>query len=129
MLTIFTKEMIKRYEFDFGSIQIFTEYIIFEANEETNVDHKHFEELEKIASIHFKHLPFGLIGNRKNRNSINPAIYLRINEIPNLVAIAIVSYSSITDFSLTIEKNLVKNIPFKVFGNLEDAVDWIKFES
>jgi len=127
-----TEKPIKHYSLEFAGVDIFEKYMHV-TPKEVNMDVPKMEALLNIANEHFSS-SFGYIGDRKNNNSIDPvsAAFL-IEKAVNLKAIAIVTYSTITEKMVEIEKNFISNIPglniqvpIEMFEDLDSAVKWIE---
>ena len=123
---------IKYYSLEFADVDIFEKYMHV-TPKEVNMDVSKMEALLNIANENFSS-SFGYIGDRKNKNSIEPvsAAFL-IEKAVNLKAIAVVTYSTITEKMVEIEKNFGLNIPglniqvpIETFEDLDSAVKWIE---
>lgn len=69
---------------------------------------------------------FGFIFNRKADYSIDPVpVYQMLNGLGRVKAIAIVYHRNMTRGMLPLEKDLF-NGPLEGFGNVDDAVSWMK---
>ena len=123
---------IKYYSLEFADVDIFEKYMHV-TPKEVNMDVSKMEALLNIANENFSS-SFGYIGDRKNKNSIEPvsAAFL-IEKAVNLKAIAVVTYSTISEKMVEIEKSFISNIPglniqvpIETFEDLDSAVKWIE---
>lgn len=116
---------IKKYTLQIGEVEIYQNYIKAEINEGVtmNIDTAH--EVILIAQKHFPTQPFAYITIRKNSYAVDPMVYLKVFEIENLKAIAIVSDKFIDNHNVKIEKHFF-NKPMQIFKTTSEAVSWTK---
>lgn len=117
--------MIKTLHFEFGEIRIFPNYVVVVMKEGINVIPEYNEELVAISEEYYKGRPFGYITYRRNSYSVDPMIYLKTSEIKNLSAFAVVCKDELNKGNLEMEKMFLRK-PFKQFGDLDDAKNWVK---
>ena len=117
--------MIKRLDLDIGTLELYEFYAVGSVNEALNFDIRERSVFLDACLEHFGNKPFGYISLRKNPYSINPLVYLDLNTVENLKAVAIVPYSVLGDRSAEIEQKLFKK-PFGIFANQMEAVLWIQ---
>lgn len=114
---------------DFGTVTFLDNIQIAELNEGILFDIPHNRELLSLARERFDNKPYGYISNRVNSYSVNPMIHLESANVPNLVAIAIVSDNEVVKQNSIIEKQFFRNSSsFEVFKSLEEAVNWMKYQ-
>jgi hypothetical protein len=92
-------------------------------NEGITVDPDLNSILENLASDHFKNNKFVYITHRINSYSVDPNIYFKTSQIPNLVGFAVVLGNKIRLDNMAIEKMFLSK-PFKSFKSLNKAIEW-----
>ncbi len=115
----------KRIDLSFAEVELYPDYVISSIKPGVFFDFKHLEELSTVFKSHFKSRPFISVADRKFEYSINPSCLLESDFIPNLLGIAVVCHTPAAYTAAKFEKQFYDN-PFKVFHNLENALDWGK---
>ncbi len=115
----------KIMETDIGMVYFYNTIVVFEANEGVTLSYKTgFSILVKcLALIGTK--PCVYISNRVNSYSIKPMDYKYLNKVPTLKCCGIVTYSEVGHSNAELESKFCKK-PFRIFGNLTEAVLWGK---
>ena len=116
---------IKKYTLGIGKIKIYEDYMVAQLNEGITLNIETVQEIILIAQKHFPKKPFAYITIRKHSYAVDPMMYLKVFEIENLKAIAIVSNKFIDSHNVKIEKHFF-NKPMNIFKTLPDAVSWTK---
>ncbi|AXG71989.1 hypothetical protein KORDIASMS9_04250 [Kordia sp. SMS9] len=116
---------IKKYTLQIGKVEIYENYMVAQLNEGITLNLETVAEIILIANKHFPTEPFAYITIRKNSYAVDPMLYLKVFEIENLKAIAIVSSKFIDNHNVKIEKHFF-NKPMRVFKTLEEAITWSK---
>jgi hypothetical protein len=114
---------IKKYILPVGKVEIYDAYMKAEINEGVTMNQEAAKELMVIAKKHFPSKPFAYITVRKNSYAVDPMIYLKVFEIENLKAIAIVSGKFIDNHNVKIEKHFF-NKPMQIFKTQTEAISW-----
>ena len=109
--------------FDFCNLSLYDNYVIVVMNEGVTVTPEHNNILVGIANKHYKNQPFVYITHRINSYAVDPQIYSQTSKIENLKGFAVVSKDYKAKVNAEIEKLFFKK-PFKIFSNLEDAIEW-----
>lgn len=117
------KSYIKKYTLQVGEIEVYDTYIKAEINEGVTMNLETASELILISHKHFPTKPFVYITVRKNSYSVDPMVYLKVFEIENLKAIAIVSEKFIDNHNVKIEKHFF-NKPMQIFKTKQEAIAW-----
>lgn len=99
--------------------------MVAQLNEGITLNIETVQEIILIAKKHFPTQPFAYITIRKNSYAVDPMLYLKVFEIENLKAIAIVSSKFIDNHNVKIEKHFF-NKPMNIFKTLPEAVAWVK---
>ncbi|EDP95252.1 STAS/SEC14 domain-containing protein [Kordia algicida OT-1] len=120
-----THSYIKKYTLQIGEVEIYEEYMLAQLNEGITLNLETANELMKIAKKHFPREPFAYITIRRNSYAVDPMMYLKVFEIENLKAIAIVSDKFIDNHNIKIEKHFF-NKPMSIFKTLTEAITWAK---
>ncbi|QHI35982.1 hypothetical protein IMCC3317_13330 [Kordia antarctica] len=120
-----TNSYLKRYILQIGEIEIYDDYMLAQLNEGITIDVDTVREIQSIGGKHFPTEPFAYITVRKNSYAVDPTIYLKVFEVENLKAIAIVSEKFIDVHNIKIEQHFF-NKPMNIFKTLPEAVTWVK---
>ncbi|WP_298419649.1 STAS/SEC14 domain-containing protein [uncultured Kordia sp.] len=116
---------IQKYILSIGKIKIYEDYMVAQLNEGITLNVESVHEIILIAQKHFLEKSFAYITIRKNSYAVDPMMYLKVFEIENLKAIAIVSNKFIDNHNVKIEKHFF-NKPMNIFKTLPEAVTWVK---
>lgn len=116
---------LKKYVLSIGEVVIYEDYMLAQLNEGITLNIETVQEIVMIAKKHFPEKPFAYITVRKNSYAVDPMLYLKVFEIENLKAIAIVSKKYIDNHNVKIEKHFF-NKPMNIFKTLPEAIDWAK---
>ena len=118
----------KTHILPFGKYTAYENYIIGEPNEFVNMGIE--EACVVVDQIAYKYKGnWGYIGNRVNRNSVDPMVYLFAKrEYPNFYAMAVVTYSQHAEEFVFIEKSVADfvNLNFESFRKLNASIAWMK---
>ncbi|PTX62723.1 hypothetical protein C8N46_102120 [Kordia periserrulae] len=114
---------VKKYTLPVGEVEIYDAYLKAEINEGVTMNHETASELIVIARKHFPTKSFAYITVRKNSYAVDPMVYLKVFEIENLKAIAIVSDKFIDNHNVKIEKHFF-NKPMHIFKTQTEAIAW-----
>ena len=109
----------------FGNFTIHDRYMVGEFAEGVNFELPMLDTLSSIAQEHFT-APFGYIANRIHSYSIDPRIYKRLDQVPLLRAMAIVTYRTATWQALQVERGFMPKMPVGIFFDLTAALNWIE---
>lgn len=118
-----TNSYIKKYTLQIGKVEVYKTYLIAQLNEGITLNLESVGELLLISNKHFPKDPFAYITIRKNSYAVDPMMYLKIFEIENLKAIAIVSDKFLDNHNIKIEKHFF-NKPMNIFKTLPEAITW-----
>ena len=116
--------MRKRILFEFGTIDIYSEYIVAIMNEGITVKPEYNDELISTAEKYFAGRYFGYITYRKYSYSVDPQIYTETSKIENLAAFAVVADNIDALKNIDVEKIFLKK-PMQAFHSLDAAKSWI----
>ncbi|WP_370101729.1 hypothetical protein, partial [Xanthomarina gelatinilytica] len=92
-------------------------------NEGVTVNPEINSVLEELAVNHFQDKKFVYITHRVNSYSVDPNIYFKTSQIPNLVGFAVVLGRKIRLDNIALEKMFFSK-PFKSFKSLNKAIEW-----
>ncbi|MEL6810605.1 MAG: hypothetical protein AAFP76_04670 [Bacteroidota bacterium] len=120
-----TPHLRKKLPLDFGTVDIYNDYVIATFNEGLLFDHSHMEKLYEIFHLYFPDRPFGYISNRQFEYAIDPTCYLKENDAPWLAAYAALCYTERSYKSALFERKFYKHRPYKPFYTLETCLEWI----
>lgn len=114
-----------------GELYFFEQYVVAEFNEGVNIDFESFNEARILISKFYGNRSIGFIANRVHSYSIvlteAPKFYKTFS---NVIAYAIVNYSSLSEQIVEIENQLIKNQSLaldnrKQFRDLDAAITWV----
>ncbi len=110
----------------FGTVKIFDSIIELEFKEGIIFKTEDLLAVFDICDSYFPNKKFFLLSNRTKDFSVNltPSLYKSFHE--NLMASAAVCYNDISFRNAKFEKEFFKKIPFEVFRDYEEAVNWLK---
>ncbi|MBC8754697.1 STAS/SEC14 domain-containing protein [Kordia sp. YSTF-M3] len=114
---------IKKYTLQIGEVAVYENYMIAQLNEGITLNLDSIIEILHIKNEHFSKKPFAYITIRKNSYAVDPTMYLKVLEIENLKAIAIVSDKYIDSHNIKIEKHFFVK-PMNIFKTLPEAITW-----
>ncbi len=116
--------MITKITYDFGTVEVYDNYVILVMNEGITVKPEYNDILIEIAEKYFHNKSFGYITHRINSYSVDPRIYFETSKIENLVAFAVVSAEDIKASTVEVEKIFLKK-PFQHFKTINEATNWV----
>ena len=107
----------------FGTVSMHDNYMVAVMNEGITVSPEINSVLEELAVNHFQDKKFVYITHRVNSYSVDPNIYFKTSQIPNLVGFAVVLGRKIRLDNIALEKMFFSK-PFKSFKSLNKAIEW-----
>ena len=107
----------------FGTVSMHDNYMVAVMNEGITVSPELNSVLEDLAANHYQDKKFVYITHRINSYSVDPNIYFKTSQIPNLVGFAVVLGRKIRLDNLALEKMFFSK-PFKSFKSLNKAIEW-----
>ena len=113
----------KTLKYPFGKVTIYDNYLISIMNEGITVTPNLNTVLVNIADTYYKNKNFVYITHRINSYAVNPHVYFKTSQIPNLMGFAVVSGKRIVIDNTDLESVFLSK-PFKSFTKMEDAIDW-----
>ncbi len=117
--------IIKYLEFDDTEVFIFDEFIINQIKEGVSIGPHHNDLLNDIVQEFFSGRNMVYISNRAHSYAVNPLIYSATEQIPNLIAIAVITNKMAMRKSAEYERNFYDK-PYKIFEGLKDAIVWVE---
>jgi hypothetical protein len=120
--------MIDKIELDFGVIYLYDKILVSELNEGVLLDVENNKKILQIGHEAFPGEAFGYISNRIHSYAVNPLVYRKAADDPQLKAIAVVTTSELSRNNAILEQNFYadKNY-FQIFNDLKPALNWIRF--
>ncbi|MFV0564509.1 MAG: hypothetical protein ACK5NB_01615 [Flavobacteriaceae bacterium] len=115
--------IIKYYDCIDFEIFIFDNYVINQIKEGIDIQPEHNNALNLIIEENFNGKSLVYISNRVNSYSVNPLIYPKMKDIPNLLAIAIVLKNDAMKKNAEFERRFF-NKPYEIFNSLTQAIIW-----
>lgn len=109
--------------YSFGKVTIYDNYLIAVMNEGITVTPDLNDVLATIADTYYKNKSFVYITHRVHSYAVDPSIYFKTSQIPNLVGFAVVSGQKIVIDNTDLESSFLSK-PFKSFTIMEDAITW-----
>ncbi|MHA7059387.1 hypothetical protein ACWGOQ_0019325 [Aquimarina sp. M1] len=115
--------MIRFYDLDFCKLEIYPNYMMAIMKEGIVVSVENNATLIKIAEKHFKKAPFVYITHRIHSYAVDPMVYIKTAEIPNLLGFVVVSKDPKQETQTIYEKSFFKK-EFRRFDDMESALNW-----
>ncbi|GAA4277954.1 SpoIIAA family protein [Aquimarina mytili] len=115
--------MIKFYNLDFCTAELYNDYAIVVMKQGVTVSPKYIGTFLKIVNKHYKNKPFVYISHRINSYSVNPATHLQSSKVPSLIGVAVVSDDPLQKIQTKVEKPFFEK-EFKHFNTIEEALKW-----
>lgn len=112
-------------KYDFCTMHIYDHHMVVEINEGVHLTPEHNQILLNVSDTYYRNKPFVYLTHRINSYSVDPAIYVETSKIENLVGFAVISSDFKKKSNAQIEK-LFFNKTFKIFDQLNEAIDWAK---
>ncbi len=119
------EEILRTIELEFTILEFHKNFVISRVREGVVFSKKQVQDLVEVCSDFYKRKKFVYISKRVNSYNVDPTIYLNIENVKNLAGIAIVSTKASSISMANFEKTFSK-LPFAVFIEMEDALDWVK---
>lgn len=116
--------MSKKIDLSFGSFVLHDNFTIGIINDGEDLKKEENLSIINLCTNHYQSRHFGYISHRKNSYSVDPTVYKRTAELPNLVAIALVLSEPAQKLSASIEK-IFFDKPFEYFDSIEEAKKWM----
>lgn len=106
----------------------YDKYVISVINEGLDLNDDLVEKIIKLMHEQYGYYkPFGYITHRIHSYSINPLVYIKVSEVPNLVCFAVVSNKMFDTFNINIEKVFNKK-PHELFMTIQEAINWVNLK-
>jgi len=115
--------IIKYYNLKNAEVFIFDHYVINQIREGVIIATPNDKELNEIIQEHFSGRDLVYVSNRIKSYAVDPLIYKKVEDIPNLLAIAIVPKTEIMRKNAEYEREFYHK-PYGIFDSLRDAVLW-----
>jgi len=115
--------ILRTIELEFTILEFHKNFVVSRVRENVVLSKKQVFDLIDACSGHYEHKNFVYISKRVHNYNVDPTVYLNLDKVENLAGIAIVSDKTSAINMAQFEKTFSK-IPFEIFIELEDAVDW-----
>ncbi|MBT8257247.1 MAG: hypothetical protein KJO49_02165 [Bacteroidia bacterium] len=109
----------------FGDVQIHNDYMIVIMRSGVHVTPEYNNVLLELVDQYYKVKPFVYLTYRKNRYTVDPAIYFETSKIKNLAGFGVIAEAPLSGANAAVEK-LFLNKPFEIFNEPEAAKTWAK---
>lgn len=119
------EDVLKTIELEFTILEFHSNYVVSRVRENVVFSVKQVRDLVEVCADFYKRKKFVYISKRVNNYNVDPTIYLNISDVKNLAGIAIVS-SNTSAIKMANFEQTFSRVPFAVFMEMEDALDWIK---
>ncbi|WP_053992982.1 hypothetical protein [Mangrovimonas sp. TPBH4] len=121
----FAKNVEATYCIEIGDFHFFSNYVVAEFRQGTNVAFKDFEEIFDLCDEIFGDQPYGFISNRVHSFSVDLVDALEnSSKVSHIKAYAVVTYNHNTKRMLAIEEHYF-SFKRKRFNTLADATEWV----
>ncbi len=105
--------------------------VIIEINEGVEVDTDMAQELVDLSDSVLAGAPFALLSNRINAYSLSFEAMQTLATLPNMVALAIVTYTKHSKLLIETQNFFISTIrknPVKTFTDKDTAIEWLHSE-
>ena len=105
--------------------------VIIEINEGVEVDTDMAQELVDLSDSVLAGAPFALLSNRINAYSLSFEAMQTLATLPNMVALAIVTYTKHSRLLIETQNFFISTIrknPVKTFTDKDTAIEWLQSE-
>lgn len=116
--------IIKYYDFEFCEVFVFDEFLINQVREGVVIEPHHNDHLNAVVQEHFSGKNMIYVSNRVKSYSVNPLIYVEVERIPNVLAIAIIPKTALMRRNAEYEQGFYDK-PYEIFDNLSEAIAWV----
>ncbi len=116
--------MFHYYNLKVSEVFIFDDFLINQIKEGAIIKSHHNDELKTLIHKHFNDRNIAYISNRVMSYSVDPMTYKETEQIPNLVAMAIIPKTKAMRNSAKYERQFYKK-PYQIFDNLSAAIIWV----
>ncbi|WP_124979115.1 hypothetical protein [Nonlabens xiamenensis] len=113
------------HHFDLGYCELFImeNYVIKQVREGQVVKPEETNLFLDVVQQYFKDRPFVYLSNRAFSYSVNPVVYLKAENLNQLIGIGIIARGKGGAVNAQFERHFY-NKPFEVFEGLREAIDW-----
>jgi len=116
--------VIKSIETNYGLFNFYDKYVVAIIHEGVDLNEVLIDDcISLMQDFYGVKRPFAYITHRIHSYSVNPLIYLKVSQVPNLAAFAVVSNKMFDTFNIQIEKAF-NTKPHELFGTLSEAINW-----
>ncbi|QED36815.1 hypothetical protein FK178_03410 [Antarcticibacterium arcticum] len=119
------EEILRTIELEFTTLEFHENFVISRVREGVIISKKQVHDLVEVCSDIYKGKKFVYISKRVNNYNVDPTIYLNIKHVKNLAGIAIVSTKA-SSINMANFEQVFSKVPFSVFMEMEDALEWVK---
>ena len=119
------EEILRTIELEFTILEFHKNFVISRVREGVVFSRKQVQDLVEVCADFYKRKKFVYISKRVNNYNVDPTIYLNLENVKNLAGIAIVSTKTSAINMANFEQTFSK-VPFEVFMEMEDAMEWVK---
>ena len=116
---------LKSIHYVFGDVDLYDDFMIVVMRTGVHITPEYNQVLLELVDKYFKDKPFVYLTHRKNRYTVDPAIYFETSKIKNLSGFGVIAEAPLSGANAAVEK-LFLNKPFELFNDLEKAIDWAK---
>ena len=119
------KKIERRLELEFTILDFYDDYVLSRPRAGELLGAQQVADLVEVCSDHYGDRDFVYLSYRINEYTVNPTIYLNLEEIRNLAGIGVIITENSSLASANFEKNFSK-VPYEIFMELEDALEWVQ---
>lgn len=119
------ENFITSIELEDTGLNFYKGYVISMVKEDVIFGDNQVRQILNVCNEVYDDEPYVYIANRKKAYNVNPTIYRKLENIENLAGIGIVNRDFLGLRTAQFEKSF-SEIPFEIFTNLEDAINWSK---
>ena len=117
------KKLERTLELEFTIMDFYDRYVISRPRAGELLGAQQVADLVEVCSDHYGDRDFVYLSYRVNEYTVNPTIYLNLEEVKNLAGIGVVITENSSLDTAKFERNFSK-VPYEIFMELEDALEW-----
>ena len=119
------KKIERTLELEFTILDFYDSYVLSRPRAGELLGAQQVADLVEVCSDHYGSRDFVYLSYRVNEYTVNPTIYLNLEEVRNLAGIGVIITENSSFASAKFEKNFSK-VPYEIFMKLEDALEWVE---
>lgn len=119
------KILLESIELEFTILEFYEDFVVSRAREGMIINKKMVNDLILVCSDFYEGKDFVFISLREKDYNVDPTIYFKLENIPNLKGIAVASENIAALKMAGFEKSFSK-VPFEIFFSLTEGEEWTR---